>query len=70
MTIKFLTKREEQYIHVGLSKKIKFNRSRLNRWLRDNPEHPDKQNVIAEKTARIKQLEELRKRFATPYSYL
>lgn len=69
MAIKILSKNEEQDIHVGLTKKKKFNRMRLNRWLKDNPEHPEKLKVIAEKTARIKQLEKLRKRFAEPYSY-
>jgi hypothetical protein len=69
MAIKLLSKSQEQDIHCGLTKKIKFNRSRLNRWLKDNPEHPDKLKVIAEKTARIKELETLRKKFATPYAY-
>jgi hypothetical protein len=69
MAIKLLSKSQEQDIHCGLTKKIKFNRSRLNRWLKDNPEHPDKFKVISEKMARIKQLETLRERFAVPYSY-
>lgn len=66
MAIKLLSKDEERDIHVGLSQKIKFNRTRLNRWLKDNPEHPDKLKVITQKTERIKQLEELKKRFAAP----
>jgi|GEM_PF-6145561 len=69
MAIKLLSKSQERDIRVGLSNKIKFNRSRLNRWVKDNPEHPDKLKVIAEKMSRIKQLEELRERFAKPYSY-
>lgn len=69
MAIKLLSKSQEQDIHCGLTKKIKFNRSRLNRWLKDNPEHPDKFKVISEKTARINQLLALREKFATPYAY-
>ena len=69
MSIKLLSKSQEQDIHCGLTKKIKFNRTRLNRWLKDNPEHPDKLKVIAQKTKRIEQLESLRSKFATPYSY-
>jgi hypothetical protein len=69
MSIKFLSKSQEQDIHVGLTKKIKFNRSRLNKWIKENPEHPDKFRVISEKTARIKELENLKKRFAIPYAY-
>ncbi len=48
MAIKLLSKSQEQDIHCGLTKKIKFNRTRLNRWLKDNPEHPDKFKVISE----------------------
>ena len=69
MAIKLLSKSQEQDIHCGLTKKIKFNRSRLNRWLKDNPEHPDKFKIISEKTARINQLVVLREKFATPYAY-
>lgn len=69
MAVKILTKKQEQDIHVGLSRKIKYNRMKLNRWMKDNPEHPDKIRVLTEKTARIKQLEELRSRFAIPCDY-
>lgn len=69
MSIKFLTKSQEQDIHVGLARKIKFNRNRLNKWIMDNPAHPDKFRVIAEKTERIKELEALKNRFAIPYAY-
>lgn len=69
MAIKILTKKQEQDIHVGLSRKIKYNRMKLNRWVKDNPEHPDKIRVISEKAIRIRQLEELRSRFATPSAY-
>ena len=69
MAIKLLSKSQEQDIHCGLTKKIKFNRTRLNRWLKDNPEHPDKFKVISEKTTRINELIALRAKFATPYAY-
>ena len=69
MAIKLLSKSQEQDIHCGLTKKIKFNRSRLNKWIKDNPDHVDKLKVVAKKSARITELEELRKRFKTPYSY-
>ena len=69
MSIKFLSKKQEQDIHVGLTKKIKFNRSQLKRWIRENPKHPDKSIVVSKKIARIKELEDLRKRFAIPYAY-
>lgn len=69
MSIKLLSKSQEQDIHCGLTKKIKFNRTRLNRWLKDNPEHPDKFKVISEKTKRINELIALRAKFATPTAY-
>ena len=69
MAIKLLSKSQEQDIHCGLTKKIKFNRTRLNRWLKDNPEHPDKFKVISEETTRINELIALRAKFATPYAY-
>ena len=69
MAIKFLSKSQEQDIHVGLTKKIRFNRTRLNRWLKDNPEHPEKLKVLSSKMERIKQLEDLRSKFAVPNSY-
>ena len=69
MTIKFLTKSQEQDIHCGLTKKIQFNRERLNRWMRKNPDHPDKAKVIHAKVERIKELERLRESFTVPNAY-
>lgn len=69
MAIKFLTKEEEMDIHCGLTRKIKFNRQRLSKWMRDHPEHPDRNSIILKKMARITELERLRTHFAKPYSY-
>lgn len=64
MKIKLLSHAQISDISSGLNYKIKRERNDLTRWIKGNPTHPNKVNIVWQKQQRIKQLENLKSKFS------